>query len=381
MMPRSPDLGLYIHIPFCHARCGYCDFVTFTGKEDKIDGYVGDLCREIGLYGGKSPHTPLLQRGDSGGISISTIFFGGGTPSVLEPRHLSQIFAAIRSHFKLKPNAEITLEANPESITPGKAKSWKDSGINRLSIGLQAYDDALLKSMGRLHNVQQFEAAYRVVRAAGFDNVSFDLIYGFPEQTLESWQNTVRSAAALAPEHLSLYSLTVEEHTPFAAAGIQVDADLQADMYDWARKYLQTTGFEQYEISNFARAGKACRHNLIYWRKQDYLGLGAGAIGCKGNLRWTNQKTLPAYHEDIHAGRLPRLSIETLDPDTHRFEKLMLGLRLREGFAWGEENNAAWLASRSTLHKQGLLEEIQPGRWRIPDAVVPLTNQILLPFL
>lgn len=363
--PDSP-VGLYIHIPFCHARCGYCDFVTFTGKEDRIDGYVENLCKEIRM---------------TSSSAISTIFFGGGTPSVLEIHQIEKILKAAHDHFEIDPEAEITLEANPESISAEKAAGWRRAGINRISIGLQAFDDALLKAMGRLHTVEQFETAYAVVRAAGFQNVSFDLIYGFPGQDPNSWQNTVRSAAALGPDHMSLYSLTVEEHTPFAASGVTVDNDLQAEMYAWARFFLKQQGFEQYEISNFSRKGLACRHNLIYWRQQDYLGLGVGAVGCLGNLRWTNQKTLPAYQNDIEAGRLPRLCVETLDSSARKFESLMLGLRLREGFEWGEEEDSEWIAHRASLRARGLLEEVAPGRWRIPDSAVPLTNQVLLPFL
>src|SRR4029077_6740229 len=212
-VPHSP-LGLYIHIPFCHARCGYCDFVTFTSKDDQRSAYVGALCQEIKLYSENPPSPPLLKGGE-GGLRISTVFFGGGTPSVLEPEHIKVLFRSIRRQFLIDPLAEITLEANPESITPDKLAAWQEVGINRLSIGLQAYDDDLLKSMGRLHTVRQFEEAYQKARDSGFSNINIDLIYGFTGQTLKTWQETVRSAAALQPEHLSLYALTVEEHTPF----------------------------------------------------------------------------------------------------------------------------------------------------------------------
>jgi oxygen-independent coproporphyrinogen-3 oxidase len=367
MTGKNPDpLGLYIHIPFCHARCGYCDFVTFTGKEDRIDDYVDDLCEEIRFYPPR--------------IYVSTVFFGGGTPSVLDSRHVSQVLVAIRSHFAQSPDAEITLEANPESITLEKARAWKEAGINRLSIGLQVFDNTLLKKIDRLHTVEEFLAAYQAARQAGFDNVSIDLIYGFEDQTLESWQETLRSTLELNPEHFSLYALKIEENTPFAAKGLGVNDDLEADLYAWARQYLSAEGYEQYEISNFARPGKACRHNLLYWRQKDYLGLGAGAVGCVDGLRWENHKNLPDYHHDIVAGALPRASTENLDPDTRRFERLMLGLRLREGLSW-EESNPEWLSQRSALATRGLLEEIHPGRWRIPDSAVPLTNQVLLPFL
>jgi len=363
---RKTDTGLYLHIPFCHARCGYCDFTTFTGKENQIDRYVEALCHEIRLY----PAT-----------SISTVFFGGGTPSLLEPSHVAQILGTVRSQFQLDDDAEVTLEANPESITIEKASGWKSSGINRLSIGLQAMDDVLLKAMDRLHTVSEFLSAYRTVRDAGFDNVSIDLIYGFPGQRLEGWKETLKKTADLQPEHLSLYALKVEEHTPFRAQGVQVNDDLQAEMYEWARDFLKKAGFEQYEISNFSKPGRACRHNLIYWRQEDYLGVGVGAVGCVGNKRWNNSKTLADYFAAIKEGRLPRLSVETLDDQTRKFESLMLGLRLREGMVWDQETDRTWIAERARLASERLLEEVAPGRWRIADHAVGLTNQILIPFL
>ncbi len=391
MIPRSPDRGLYLHIPFCHARCGYCDFVTFTGKEDKIDQYVEALCKEISLYGQSEQSKDSKQNSEGKDASaicplsalpalIQTVFFGGGTPSLLEPHHVAQILSAVRSHFVLDPDAEITMEANPESIRFEKAQGWSQAGVNRLSIGLQVFDNALLKKIDRLHTVEEFLAAYHAVRRAGIDNVNIDLIYGFEGQTRSSWQDTLQSTVALNPEHLSLYALKIEEHTPFSAKGIRVDEDLEADMYDWARVYLKDHGYEQYEISNFSRSGKACRHNLIYWRQEDYYGLGVGAVGCVQGVRWENHKTRQAYHEDVRKGRLPRASTEVLDPRTRQFERLMLGLRLREGLDW-QESRPEWLSHRFSLFERGLLEEVRPGRWRVPDSAVALTNQILLPFL
>ncbi len=358
-------LGLYIHIPFCHARCGYCDFVTFTGKDDQRTSYIQALSQEIDLY-------PCS--------TLSTVFLGGGTPSVLEPQQIDVLFQKIKNHFTLDSEAEITLEANPESITPAQLQAWRDASINRLSIGLQAYDDTLLKAMGRLHSVHQFETAYRAAREAGFSNINIDLIYGFVGQSMESWKHTLRSALALQPEHLSLYALAIEEHTPFGAAGVTVNNDLQAEMYAWARSTLTQNGYPQYEISNFALPGKACRHNLIYWHGQDYLGLGVGAVGCTRGTRWENQKNLGPYYKDIAAGRKPIQLEETLDARTLKFERLMLGLRLREGVFW-VERDPEWLRQRAQLAAQGYLEELRPGTWRIPDPYVALTNQILLPFL
>jgi oxygen-independent coproporphyrinogen-3 oxidase len=357
--------GLYIHIPFCHAWCGYCDFVTFTGKEDRIQAYVNGVCREFQLYERRS---------------VDTVFFGGGTPSLLEPQQVQQIVAAARAHFDVDQDAEVTLEANPESVTLEKARGWRQAGVNRMSLGLQAYDNALLKAMDRLHTVEQFEAAYQAARAAGFDNINIDLIYGFTGQSLEAWKQTLSASVALAPEHLSLYALAIEEHTPFAAQGIKVDSDLQADMYAAARDLLKRAGYEQYEISNFSKPGRACRHNLIYWRQQDYLGVGVGAVGCVGGVRWQNHKNLPDYFADIDKDHLPRASEEPLNDKTRKFERLMLGLRLREGLEWGEESDPAWIDHRARLATRGLLEETHPGRWRVADNAVPLTNQVLLPF-
>ncbi len=363
---NNSPLGLYLHIPFCHARCGYCDFVTFTGKEDQRDRYVTALCQEIHAY----PSQPA-----------STVFFGGGTPSVLEGSHISQMLHTLQAHFALDPDAEVTMEANPESITPEKLDAWRKAGVNRLSIGLQAYEDGLLKAMGRLHTVQEFETAYQAARAAGFDNLNIDLIYGFPGQTLEAWKATLSASISLEPEHLSLYALGIEEHTPFGAAGVEVNADLQAAMYAAARERLPAKDYQQYEISNFAKPGKECRHNLIYWRGQNYLGLGVGAVGCVDGLRWENHKNLLSYYKDIKAGRLPRQSEEPLCLKTQKFERLMLGLRLREGLRWDNETDTHWLTERAKLASKGWLEEIHPGTWRIPESYIALTSQILLPFL
>ncbi len=370
MTPRSPDRGLYLHVPFCHARCGYCDFVTFTGKEDRIAQYVEDLCQEISLH----------RAQDSVVSPLRTIFFGGGTPSLLEPSHTQRILKAAGDQYGIDARTEITLEANPESITLEKAKGWRQSGINRLSIGLQAFDDVLLKAADRLHTVKDFLNAYAACRDAGFDNINIDLIYGLPGQTLEQWKETVLKTAALSPEHLSIYSLKVEEHTPFAAQGIVINEDVQADMFEWSRQYLQELGYSHYEVSNFSKPGYECHHNLIYWRQQDYIGAGVGAVGCVAGVRWENHKNLLDYGRDIAAGKLPKLSSETLSAETRRFEQLMLGLRLREGMAW-DESNPEWIERRSALAARQLLEQTPAGLWRVPDHAVLFTHQVLLPFL
>jgi oxygen-independent coproporphyrinogen III oxidase len=402
MTRKSPETGLYLHVPFCKARCGYCDFTTFTGQESQIDRYVDALCDEIRLYVGagpcacpksdsdSSPESNLIAggRGDPPlRLNISTVFFGGGTPSLLEPSQVQTVLDAIRHSFDLAPDAEITLEANPESLTREKADGWRAAGVNRLSIGLQAFDNTLLKKMDRLHTVEAFLSAFQNARQAGFDNLSIDLIYGFSGQSLEDWKQTVKATLDIEPEHLSLYALAVEEHTPFKAQGHQINNDQQGDMYEWARTAVAARGFEQYEISNFAKPGRACRHNLIYWRQQDYLGFGVGAVGsigpvgCEDGIRWQNEKSLGGYFKTIEDKRLPRISEERLDEKTRQFERLMLGLRLREGLAWDSSWNPTWQTHRTALVTRHLLEEVRPGFWRIPDHAVALTNQVLMPFI
>lgn len=367
----TPDgVGLYLHIPFCHARCGYCDFTTFTGQDHQIDRYVDALIREFSLY----RHPTSLRP------HIPTVFFGGGTPSLLEPKQVRRILDAIGGVFELSADAEVTMEANPESLTREKAGGWRTAGVNRLSIGLQAFDDALLRRMDRLHTVEDFLCAYAQARQAGFDNLSVDLIYGFPGQSPMDWERTVDATLDLHPDHVSLYALAVEEHTPFHARGLTVDPDVQAGMYEWARQALAARGYDQYEISNFARPGMACRHNLIYWRQGDYLGFGVGAVGCVGGRRWKNINTLSGYFNAIDSRSLPVQSEEHLEAKTMQFERLMLGLRLREGLLWEGFWDAEWKAHRAALQSRRLLEEIAPGRWRIPDHAVALTNQVLLPF-
>lgn len=370
-MTSLPSLGLYIHIPFCQARCGYCDFVTFTGKEAEQQVYVDSLCREL-----ERQAKELVV-----GRPLSTVFFGGGTPTLLSPEQIAQVLNAVRSLFRLTPACEITFEANPESVNAEKLRAWREAGANRISLGLQALNDRLLKSMDRLHSVEGFLKAFQLARAEGFDNLNVDLIYGFPEQRFQDWKDTVVEVTALSPEHLSLYALTVEAHTPFAERGVTTDNDQQAEQYAWARAFLSKAGYAHYEVSNFSRPGKACEHNLLYWRQQDYLGAGVGAVGCVEGLRWQNEKNLGPYRKAIEANRWPRQSEEHLDAKTQKFERLMLGLRLREGLSWETLNEPAWNATREKLAAQGLLEEWTPGRWRVTEAGLPILNQVLLPFL
>lgn len=364
--------GLYIHIPFCQSRCGYCDFVTFTEKESHIPRYVKALAQELILYAVR----PRQSR-----TTLSTVFLGGGTPSLLNPADIQVLFEAIRKNFQLDSQVEITLEANPESVTKERILSWRHHGINRISLGLQAYDNDQLKAMDRTHTLEKFQEAYALLRTAGFSNVNIDLIYGFPQQTLADWKKTLESVVSHQPEHISLYALTVEPNTPFAAKGTQVDHDVQGDMYAMARTHLTESGYHQYEVSNFSRPGFQCQHNLIYWRKENYLGVGVGAVGCVDHQRWSNFKNLSDYFKRIDVNRLPHAEIEQIDDATHEFESIMLGLRLREGVRWTPSFEKRWGAVRETLVKKKWLEPVSENRVRITEPMVPFSNQVLLAFM
>ena len=288
--------SLYFHIPFCVHRCAYCDFNTYAGQEAFIPAYVEALVREIEAVAASAPDR----------LPVHTIFFGGGTPSLLSPEHFERILGAIRKNFDLKPiidersvvtnsvvPPEISLEANPGTVSLASLKGLRKAGFNRISFGVQSSHPEELRLLERIHDFFDVIESVKEARQAGFENLNLDLIYGLPQQTLERWQESLKRAVGLNPEHLSLYALTIEHDTPFGrwmAQGLMPlpDPDAAADMYEWASQYLQAQGYEQYEISNWARPGYPCRHNLQYWRNEPYLGFGAGAHGCAANLRIAN---------------------------------------------------------------------------------------------
>lgn len=290
--------SLYLHIPFCRHRCAYCDFNTYAGQDDSLPAYVNALCNEIKATG--SSISSRERVGDEG--SVATIFFGGGTPSLLTVTHYQDIFQNIFEHFTVSPEAEISLEANPGTVSPEYLKSLRKIGFNRISYGVQSTNPLELRMLERIHGYGDVVDAVRWSRAAGFENLNLDLIYGLPEQTLESWQRTVKLVVGLRPEHLSAYALTLEHGTPFgrwAAKGLLPipDPDLAADMYEWTMDFLAGEGYVQYEISNWARENSKfqCRHNLQYWRNLNYLGLGAGAHGYADGVRYSNVLRIKTY--------------------------------------------------------------------------------------
>ncbi|MBX3035355.1 MAG: radical SAM family heme chaperone HemW [Anaerolineales bacterium] len=291
-------LSIYLHIPFCKHRCAYCDFNTYTNQEDSIPAYVNALIKEIEFVGSQT-NSP-----------IKTIFFGGGTPSLLSSGQFDSVLSALFLSFNILADAEITIEANPGTISPQKLDSIRKAGINRISFGVQSANAEELRMLEREHNFFDVIQAVSTARKAGFDNLNLDLIYGLPEQTLSTWQTTVKRVLDLHPEHISAYALTLEHGTPFgkwAEKGLLPlpDPDLAADMYEWTCEYLESSGYEQYEISNWAmkkeERGKKkeyyCQHNLQYWKSLPYLGLGAGAHGYVNGIRYSNVLRIKTYIE------------------------------------------------------------------------------------
>lgn len=287
----SDSYSLYLHIPFCRHRCAYCDFNTYTGLRDLQGPYAAALAEEIAQVAGLAPDEHPAAH---------TIFFGGGTPSLMAPEDLARIMAAVRGCFLLAQDAEITMEANPGTVDAAYLQAVRDLGINRLSLGMQSAVSSELALLEREHDLETVVAAVELSRAAGFDNVSLDLIYGLPDQSLESWRRSLEAALALETEHLSLYCLTIEPGTPMQRWLHQgripaPDPDLAADQYALACEMLAQQGWEHYEISNWARPGRAGRHNLSYWRNGAYLGLGAGAHGHAGGYRYEVVKQPRVY--------------------------------------------------------------------------------------
>ncbi len=281
--------SLYIHIPFCHHRCAYCDFNTYAGQEDSIPAYVDALCREIEFTGINAPERQTLH----------TIFFGGGTPSLLTSLQFEKILQTISNHFMLS-SPEITTEANPGTVSLENMKDLRSLGINRLSFGVQSANPTELRTLERAHTYYDVINSVSWARQAGYDNLNLDLIYGLPQQSHHDWSATLKLLLGLVPEHLSLYALTIEHDTPFgrwSARGLipMPDPDLAADMYEWADETLEAAGYQQYEISNWSKPGLECRHNLAYWRGLPYLAVGVGAHGYAHGYRYSNVLRIKTY--------------------------------------------------------------------------------------
>ena len=328
----SGQPGLYVHIPFCSAICPYCDFAVTVGKRDRRIRFVESLLDEIGRVGGDSSDDPLCFP-----HAFDTVYFGGGTPSALDPDDLARIVDALRRSFAIAHNARIHLEANPEDVTDETAEAWRRLGVEFLSLGIQSLDDTELRFLGRRHRAEDARLAFEVARAAGFATLSVDLIFGMPGHDTASWEKTLRDAASLEPDHVSCYQLTIHEGTHFARRREQGRLDElpdegQADLFETTHRVLAASGFAAYEVSNFARGrGHESRHNRKYWDHTPYLGLGPSSHSLEGNRRWWNVRDLPEYEREIAAGRRPVAGSEELGPSDLALEALMLGLRTSDG--------------------------------------------------
>jgi oxygen-independent coproporphyrinogen-3 oxidase len=384
------SLSLYLHVPFCAHRCAYCDFNTYAGQESSIPAYVNALGSEIQALG-RSASRP----------GAHTVFFGGGTPSLLTGAHYRDIFQKLRAFFTLAPDAEISLEANPGTVSPEYLRELRRLGFNRVSYGAQSAHPEELRLLERIHGYADVVDAVRWSRRAGFDNLNLDLIYGLPEQSLARWQDTLRLIVGLRPEHVSAYALTLEHGTPFgrwAARGLLPipDPDLAAEMYEWAAGFLAGEGYVQYEISNWALGGRECIHNLQYWRNLEYLGLGAGAHGYAREVRYANALRIKTYIQRLESP-LPAIEFP-LSPavvNRHRNsaredmqETMMTGLRLtvegvsdevfRARFGLGIAD--AFPREVEKLLRLGLLEWYE-GRLRLTAPARLVANQVFLEFV
>ena len=320
--------GLYFHIPFCEHKCVYCDFYSIAPSEEKMDErslisvFTDRIIREIGLRAGSAEH-----RGE-----FTSVFFGGGTPSLLEPEHMHSIMESLRKAFRIAEDAEVTLEANPGTVSKERLQAFRRMRFNRISFGVQSFQEQELAFLTRIHSARQAEQSILDAREAGFGNLSLDLMFGLPGQTLEGWMDTLQHALALEPEHLSCYSLTVEPNTPLArmvgtGRVSMLDRNVDADLYERTIELLASHGYVQYEVSNFSRPGFQCRHNLNYWTHGEYLGFGPSAHSYESGVRWWNIANLSTYLDRLAAGTLPVDGEERLTKDQLRLEQIFLGLR------------------------------------------------------
>ncbi len=404
-MHRDP-LSLYVHIPFCSLKCSYCDFNSYAGLEALVRPYVDALVAEMGLW------APLVRD-----RRVDTVFFGGGTPSLLPLEEIERIATALRKSFALDPEAEVTLEANPGTVDLAYLRGLVDLGVNRLSFGVQSFHDDELVALDRIHSSREAMEAYRWAREAGFERLNLDLIYGLPvlsevegpEQPLERWQATVERAIELGPDHLSLYALTVEEGTKLAydvehGRLPEPDADAQAAMYEWSQERLARAGYRQYEISNWSRPGEECRHNLVYWRNGEWLGLGAGAHSHFGGFRFADVYSPKQYvrrlqetasrgvPEEADPAAVLRSMRQVAFVDEQpaalaMADTLILGLRLNEGVSTGEfrrrfgvEADEVYGPALAELCVWGLLER-ENGRVRLTDRARLLANEVFVRLL
>ena len=373
---NKTSLGIYIHVPFCRSKCQYCDFYSLSTKEDKLlDGYLDATCRHIREAGALAP-----------GYKVDTVYFGGGTPSFFGADGIATIMTCIRRNFDVDNNAEISIECNPDSVSDKFLHRIRAEGFNRVSLGIQCDDDEILRKLGRPHSYEQAAAAFHRIRKAGFRNISIDLMYGLPGQTLRAWQDTLEHVLILNPEHVSRYGLKVEEGTPlydYKEYAQLPDDDVQADMYLAAVEILKGHGFRQYEISNFARKGLYSRHNMKYWTGGEYLGFGPSASSDFAGKRFTLRRDLQGYIQGIRKGGQVMDDIQEIPMRERAGEYLMLRMRTINGIT-AEEYERMFLLPFAPLEdileknrRLGYTARTEDGRWHLTPKGFLISNSII----
>jgi putative oxygen-independent coproporphyrinogen III oxidase len=368
----SRAVGIYVHIPFCLTRCGYCDFNAYAGLDALAPRYLRAVHAEASLT------APAWD-----GAQIVSVFLGGGTPTTQSPKDLVSLLAHLRDAFEVTDDAEVTTEANPDTVDEASLHALLEAGFGRLSMGAQSFDPAVLAALERVHQPVSVRAAFGAARRAGYGNVNLDLIYGAQGETLDSWERTLDETIALAPEHVSAYALTIEPATPLGravAAGLtpEPDPDLQADMFAVACERLGAAGYRHYEVSNWAKPGFECRHNLGYWERGPYLGLGAGAHSYRDDHRWWNVRPPEEYMDRVERGEVPVGGEEHLEPSDAYLEEVFLRLRTLEGIpaSWVQPDRVEpYLRSGLLTEDLGALVPTERGMLLLNELVLALTAE------
>lgn len=373
---RRIPLELYVHIPFCVRKCQYCDFLSGPSDEETKDRYIEALLKEIRA----AEHTEDYE--------IVSVFIGGGTPSALKAEAIASVMRTLQEKFFFCEDAEVTIEANPGTVDPEKLTIYRNVGINRLSLGLQSTDAEELKLLGRIHSYEEFLKSYEWAREAGFSNINIDLMFAIPGQTGEAWRQHLYQVAELNPEHISAYSLIIEEGTPFAEQNLDLpDEDTEYQMYEDTAEILERYGYRQYEISNYAKQGYMCRHNAGYWQRLEYLGFGLGASSLYGGMRFSNTHQMQEYLKESRNPDQIRKDVTVLSRNEQIEEFMFLGLRMTEGISEKkfEENFNVRLMDiygdiLQKYEETGFMEHIET-KWRLTRKGIHVSNHILADFL
>jgi oxygen-independent coproporphyrinogen III oxidase len=390
---QMTSLGIYVQVPFCQTKCTYCNFHTGVVSSSRFAPYVSVVCREIQTYRDLYSTAGIeLVPAIAEAANVDTVYIGGGTPSLLDPAHLQTLLNTIRDSFACEP-VEVTLEADPETVDPQKASAWVRAGINRVSFGVQSFSDAELAASGRMHRRADIYRAVPILREAGIGNIGFDLIAGLPLQTPESWRDSVNRLVELGPEHISVYILEVDEKSRLGSellkggkrysAGAVPTEDQMAEFYELAQSSFSAAGYHHYEISNWAKPGFESRHNLKYWRREAYLGFGAGAHSFSDVQRWANAHDAAGYVAAIQKNTLPVEQVERLTPAAALEEELFLGLRQLDGIDVSriEKDYAVKVASRfDPLASSGLVEWNGPVV-RLAPSRLSVSNEVFVELL